>query len=397
MPMLGLVLALLLVASLIDATAAAPVVRWSRAAGTDLSAVAAVPGGGAVVTGARSTKGSLERPALLVRRYGPDGSVLWSRSWRTSKIQPTGNDVAIGADGSVYVAGLAGCVGFENAGFFVRKYGPQGRLRWTRLSPGGPCRDAETATGVAVRGGLVVVVGHRFGCCDVAADDGWIRAYRPRGTLRWMTDFEAPGYRDTNDAAMGVAIGGLGRIYVVGEVETAPRDDTTQMVDHEAVVQKLTSTGTVIWTRVMHDRGIKDNDVATSISVRGDRVMMLALLNWRGGSGPWGGPGWLGRFTFGGNLVWSRWLRGRFPAAVAVTASGRTLVTGTVHRRLASRGSDLFLRRYATRGSLDWEALIDRGSRYVRGSDVADTRGGAYVSGNAGSTEPTGRLWKWST
>jgi len=290
---------------------------------------------------------------------------------------------------------------WEGGGFVVLKYGPQGGLRWVRKSPGGFCDQAEQATGVAVRGDLVVVVGHAYGCCSMALDDGWIRAFRSDGRLRWIRDFEAPGITGTNDRALGVAVSGLSRIYVVGNVEMSPRDDGTVIVDHEAVLQKLSSSGGVIWTRVVHDEGVKDFDRFSAISVRGERVMVTGGLE---GWAPYtdepdyGPRAWLGRYSFGGDLLWSRswgsdW-RVADPSGVSVAPSGATVVADTTQYRY--KGSDIGLRVYGATGVLRWSRWLRGPERELQASDVAVAQGGMYVSGWASPASLGARLWRWN-
>lgn len=91
------------------AVQAFPTVAWERRAVGVFSAVATAPDGGAVVTG------YAHWDHLFVRRYGPEGGLRWVRRWDLDVSRPHGLDVAVGADGAVYVVGGAECGGGKAA------------------------------------------------------------------------------------------------------------------------------------------------------------------------------------------------------------------------------------------------------------------------------------------
>jgi outer membrane protein assembly factor BamB len=387
----------MMVATSVPASAA-PRVEWMRRAGDHLAAVARTQDGGTVVTGYFGT--GTDRP-LLVRRYGPKGRLVWSRAWSPPKGgEAYGWDVTVAPDGAVYVAGLIGCTGYEAGGFFVRKYSPAGVVRWTRFTSGGWCqleRPAEQATGIAVGGGLVAVVGHQMGCCGLAMDDAWVRAYRPDGRLLWVHDFEVPGVNPaTDDALRAVAVDGSGSVYVTGYVAMAVNDDTATPVDQELVVQKLSRSGARRWTWLLRDRAVKDGDVGTGIALREGRLVVTGAVNRRRYPPS---EGWLARFSTDGRVLWRRtWgdpAHAVWPADVAITSTFAAIVTGSREDR-ASYDEDLFLRRVAPDGSLRWKTVIGGPADIegtgvaVVGDHVAYTTGGRYrVAENAGL------LWRW--
>jgi hypothetical protein len=374
----------------------APRIEWMRRAGTDLAAVAVAPGGGAVVTGAVWME---EGPnGLVVRWYGPGGGLVWSRTWTPRKGVPYGTDVTVAPDRSIYVVGGVGCAKYETGGFFIRKYGPLGGVRWTRVTRGGWCLHGsatEHATGVGVGGGLVVVVGHEYGCCGMTLDDGWIRAYRTDGRHAWTRDFEVPDVRsETNDALEGVVLDGTGGAYVAGRVEMAPRTDTTVRVDQELVVQKLSRNGSRLWTWMVRDSGVQDEDSATGIAFRDGRVAVTGRVD---GRRYVGSSGWLGRFTTDGRLLWARrWGGGDLvvdASGVSLTSSSASLVVGTTHVRL-SRDADLFLCGVGSDGRMLWKTRVG-GPAWVEGTAIEAFPGGAYTTGIVIRNENQGRLWRW--
>ena len=70
---------------------------------------------------------------------------------------------------------------------------------------------------------------------------------------------------------------------------------------------------------------------------------------------------WLVRFTFDGDLIWSReWgmenRRAALPTALSVASWGATYVVGQVYER--DRGPNLFVRKFAPQGRLLWTSTI---------------------------------------
>jgi hypothetical protein len=255
----------------------------------------------------------------------------------------------------------------------------------------------EIATGVSVYRRNVIVVGHHYGCCGSAADDGWIRSFRPNGSLRWTRDFEVPDVpRTTNDVALEVATNGSG-IYVVGHVEDRRRVDLSVRVDTEFVAQKLTFAGARRWTFMLRDRDAKDQDEGTDIAVGRGSVYVAGDMN---GKRFGQGEGVLARLTptgvFDWRRIWGEPADGIAPSGVGVTGSGDAVVTG----RIADPDDDtldVFVRHIGSDGALI-EQVIDDRVRSIAATALAAGGTSVYVSGWAELTseEHAGRLWRWS-
>jgi hypothetical protein len=257
-------------------------------------------------------------------------------------------------------------------------------------------KATERAEEVAVGSGLVVVAGQEHGCCGMAMDDAWVRTYSYGGRLLWSRDIEAPAIAGTNDGAGDVAIGGLGRIYFAGHVEMQPNTDTATLVDHEILIQKLAPDGALIWTRVLRDRGGRDRDRATGVAVRADRLVVTAHVDAdrRNASA---GHAWLGRFTFGGTLVWKRtWGRSPgfhdLPTGVSLGPSLGIVVVG-------ERGDRMFVRRLSRSGSPVWTTVLRGPLAGIVAGDVVDTPTGPIATGSSWSRwgeRGRGIVWRWS-
>jgi len=352
----------------------------SRDTNARLMAVAVDDAGNVYVTGSERTAGY--RRYAIVRKYRRGGGVQWERAWRLPKPRGSnGVDVAVGADGSVYVVGSVWTGKYEGGGWFIRKYSANGRLQWHHATPGWRGGSAETFSGVAAGRGVVVASGFEYGCCDDPTRDGFVRAYDDNGGLLWTDPYEFPGIRHPFDQANDVALDPSGNAYVVGWTHLRRQRVAQVVVDQEMVAQKLSSRGEVVWTRVFRDSGIKDRDEAVSVGVLGSQLMVAAHLN--GGNGD-PGNGWLGRFNLNGARVWAgpfglRKARAAEPVELSIAPWGATYVVGDERDR--DGGTDLFLRKWNPRGRILWATVIDKSRRSVYAQGVAALGGGAYAAG----------------
>jgi hypothetical protein len=363
-----------------------------------LTAVAVDDAGDYYVTGSERTKGY--RRYAIVRKYRRGGGLDWERAWRLSKPRGSnGVDVTVGSDGSVYVVGSVWTGMDEGGGWFIRKYSAIGRLRWHHATPGWRKGTAETLSGIAVGRGMVVASGNEFGCCADPHSNGFVRAYALDGRLLWTDPFEFPGIRRPFDRANDVALDSSGNPYVVGWTHLRYQRDIDVNVDREMVVQKLSSRGDVVWTRIFRDSGGKDRDEAVSVGVLGSQLMVAAHLN-AGNGDP--GNGWLGRFNLNGSHVWGgpfgvKKARAAAPVELSIAPWGATYVVGDERDR--DGGYDLFLRKWNPRGRLLWATVIDKGRRSVYAGGVAALAKGAYATGQIYA--PRGkylgsRIWRFA-
>lgn len=139
-------------------------VAWTRTVGprphpqspARATAVAVVPNGDALVAGSVTGPSVPAGADWMLRRYAPDGSLRWERTWNSTDDRLTISDdvptaVAAGPDGSAYVLGTARR-GTPTATAWLMKYGADGTLRWSRTAPG------DRALGVT-KSGLILTAG----------------------------------------------------------------------------------------------------------------------------------------------------------------------------------------------------------------------------------------------
>jgi hypothetical protein len=365
-----------------------PAPSWVTTLSTDLGRGATAVGrrGDVYVTGTRTTG----RPAAVLQKLGSDGSALWTRAWSPRGAERvSGEYVVVASDGSVYVAGSVGSH-YEGGAWFLRKYSPGGDLLWAREERGWRRgRTADGPTGLAVSRHQVLLAGRFQGCCgDLRTIDGWVLAFGADGTRRWRSPFEAPGYRAFSDQTDAIAVGGAGRIYVVGWTATGPESDAVA-APHELFIQALAANGDPEWSRTYPATAHRDQHFGADVAVSGRTLVVSALVDGVPVALSRARPGhaWLSRLTLNGDPVWTRrwgmtWSRAAQPTAVALGASDQITVVGT-RRDRSDRGLDAFVRRYSPQGRLRWNVTLEEGRRLMEGGDIAWAPRGFSVTAEA--------------
>ena len=357
----------------------APGPVWTAAFPMDVSSggVAVDQHGNTYVSG---TRGEFEHSVAVLRKVDANGAVVWIRSWRpTGRAHVAGGPVALGRDGSVYLAGRVGSSHFEGGAWYLRKYRSDGTLVWAREEAGWRHgRTGDFPTGLAVSRGLVLLSGSFEGCCgDFRIFDGWVRAFGVDGSHRWRAPYEAPGLGAYSDEAEGVAADAGGAIFVGGWVALGLESDMVA-ARHELFLQRLDRTGQVVWSRVYPDTAHLDQHFDTDLAVHGGALMVSALVDGHPVADRYGGrPGhaWLGRFTLVGDLLWSRewgrsWAGAAQPVALTIDGRDRTFVAGTA-RDPSDHGLDAFVRAFAGDGRLRWQLRLEERQRSMVGGGIA--------------------------
>ncbi|MGE5228017.1 MAG: hypothetical protein ACM3OO_14180 [Planctomycetaceae bacterium] len=361
-----LALALALSVVLPTSASAGPRLRWTRSAGRELRDVA-VAGSGTYVVGVGRAKGDGE--TLLVQRYGGAGRLIWTRRWRPSpraaQVAPTagGHGIAVGSDGAIYVGGRAtyGCRGDQGT-WFLRKYGRQGRLLWHHTGPIQVRCGWTPGTAiddVAVRGTTVAAAVNE---CGGDYCDGRIEVFGTRGAHERTIPFEPMGPPAAGqDRVRGIDIGPGGRIYAAGS--TAMGTGFDPLPDFEIAVVAARHDGTIVWSRLSRDRGAKDFDAATSVSVRGRLVAIAGAEQRTGCRRAQPCPVVIGLST-AGRWRW-RWrgdVRVAWSAGSVDIVPGPKLLAGWTREPAHSTDRRCLLLRVRPDGARAWSAAAGHGS-----------------------------------
>ena len=162
----------------------------------------------------------------FIRKYDSDGSVVWTRQFASDSAaggQPNDKalDIALDSSGNIYVSGnTTGVFDGESSGGgndgFVRKMDPNGEHVWTRQFGG---EDDDTADAIAVGGdGTVFVAGNTEssipGAGGKGVDDGFAKSFDAKGGGRWTRTVGTRRIDGARDIAQG-----SGGVYVIGGTE----------------------------------------------------------------------------------------------------------------------------------------------------------------------------------
>jgi hypothetical protein len=374
-------------------------VHWTAKGGRAFTDVARAPDGSLYVAGI--DRSSITAAASL-RKYKPNGELRWRREWVPSaQDSANGLGVAVGSDGTVYLLGVvrAQC---EGQGWFVRAYKPDGTLRWKYVTPGWQCAIAEFPTDIDVRKDLVVVSGFTHGCCGDQFHDGWVTGFTKKLDRRWRANVEPPAPTPPGwfDTAWGVGISGGGDVFASGWAATAKILNETSPTPGTPIVVKIGAHGTRIWSR-RGNATMPTMFLPVALGLGRRRVAIAAGVDGRDVS--WGSSpttGWVASYALNGDRRWShRFAGGRdeasAPTGVAFGGRDRIWVLGT-RRDAGDRGTDVFVRWYNGNGSLYRKLRIDRSDRFLRSGGIENVGFGAAATGWVGDRYrfKGGRLWR---
>ena len=175
---------------------------------------------------------------IWVRKYSPDGNVLWTRTWDGDTSE---NDlawaVAASGDGHYYVAGST-AVGAEGDNTWLGKLDIDGNVLWTR-SHNGEAGLGDRFRGVTADATGVVVCGYE----DHGAYpwQSFLRKYDPDGMIEWTiidpgATTEGAHCFDVEQAANGDYVWGGGEMF---------------MDVRHAVIARIAADGTQKWRTVL--------------------------------------------------------------------------------------------------------------------------------------------------
>jgi hypothetical protein len=366
--------------------------QWTRQFGTpqaDLGSAVAVDASGVYVTG--RTSGSLPgftaagNSDAFLRKYGLDGTELWTRQFGTFGFD-TGFGVA--SDGAgVYLAGqvesaLPGQT--SNIDGYLRRYDALGNETWTRLVG---TAGFDQAVSVAVHGAAVYVVGGTAstgqalpGQISSGGGDAYLRKYDTSGNESWTRQWGSP----TLDTARGVAADDSG-VYVAGDTAGVLAGQVSAG-SPDAFLRMYDSEGNEGWTRQFGTAGT-DRGWGVSADPTGVYIVGAAGGDLPGQSGAGAGDGFVRKYGATGAEVWTRQFGSHNAAhdvASGMDADGNVYIAGWVFGQLpglsTAGGLDAFVRKYDAAGNLVWTRQFGGLGNDQVEAIVADASG-VYVAG----------------
>ena len=309
-------------------------------------------------------------PKIFVVKFAPDGSLTWQKIWNGTTIRGLGRpDVAVSADGSVYVTGVTA----ENGGDAVLlKFDANGALLWERIW-GGPASDQGFAVATAPDGAIYIA--------------GTATSFGPSSAGLFVVKFDSAGnlvWQRISDGAAGnaVAVAPDGSIYAAG---TTPRNDIGEF---DMVVLKIEAAGDLVWQRtysageVVDPRGRmatgSDGSIVIAGAIQAPRhqfVDIAALIV---------------KVTSDGALVFDKQFAGRVSETgdgVAVAADNTIYVAGTT-TSFGAGFQDAFMLHVQSTGKKILDAVTWGGPGFETGAGVAVSGGTVMLAATTQTGPP---------
>lgn len=293
----------------------------------------------------------------IVRKLDADGNELLAFSFTgVDQVDDYARAIAVGPDGSFYVAGEEGLLGFIGRGF-IRKYDPAGQELWTYTQMSdNPDSGIVRGRGLAVDGGTIAAVLVDENASSLAAT-AHVLALDPAGQLLWSDA--------TPDAlyAFDLALTHEGDIVVAGGQFSGEGDD------HDGLAIKYSPAGQELWRRTYLDQPGEDGKAyGLAVSAAGD----IALVGEQFSEGGSGYDIWLARLDAAGTVVWAEVYEGvdGFDTGFAAAWRGDDIyVAGILY--VEGEYDNRWVGRFAGGGSLVWTSSGDRANSNDGAFDIA--------------------------
>lgn len=185
---------------------------------------------------------------IFVIKYNSSGSRLWTKHLGSYDF---GTGIAVDGDGNVYVTGYSSYDLNNNSLYktkiLLAKYSPDGTFLWVKYKTNNSVGN-DTANDIAVgKDGNIYIAGSTQG--GYTRNNAWegdylICSYNRDGNERW----EYQGGSSQKDYAQGLAFDSAGMLYVVGGTEGGV-DGAVNAGNLDAFVLKMTTDGIKVWSK----------------------------------------------------------------------------------------------------------------------------------------------------
>ncbi|MEI7918181.1 MAG: type II secretion system protein [Candidatus Saccharibacteria bacterium] len=322
--------------------------------------------GGYAVTGHTNSYGAGNYDMFLTK-YATDGNLSWSKAWGGASGEFT-NGLFQTSDAGYVVTGQTNSYGAGNGDMFLVKYATDGSLLWNKTW-GGTGSDLGYAIVQTSDGGYAVT--GDTASYGAGSDDMFLAKYASDGSLTWNKTWGGTGI-DYGNALIqtgdgGYVVMGYTASFGAGGVDT--------------FLAKYASDGSLTWSKTWGGAAFDEGHGLIQTSDGG-----YAVTGYTSSFGIGSNDMFLAKYASDGSLTWSKTWGGAGTSAdyggglIQTSDSGYTVVGYT--NSFGAGGSDIFLAKYASDGSLTWSktwggAGSDNGGWLFQTSD-----GGYVVSGN---------------
>ncbi len=187
--------------------------RWDAGGQETGEAVAVASDGAVYVTGTTDSFGGFGH--LLVLRFAPDGTLVWQRirDVATDAAVGAGQAITVAADGSIYAAGVTPRSVVGEFDMLLLKLDAQGTLIWQRTYSAAEVADARGGVAVGADGSVYVAGGIQAVTKRTAVNDTFVANFSSDGSLVWDRGYGG----DQGDFPGGVAARADGTVLIGGE------------------------------------------------------------------------------------------------------------------------------------------------------------------------------------
>lgn len=320
----------------------------------------------------------------FVRKVGPGMENLWTHQFGTGSFD-SARGVAVDADGNILVAGnTGGSIVGQNAGSidsFVRKYDPNGSVLWTRQFG---TTEIDGIEGTAVDAdGNILVGGSTTG--DLAAQnagsyDGFVRKYDPNGNVLWTRQF---GTIELESVRV-VAVDSGGNALVAGY--TNGNLGSQNFGGSDAFVYMFDADGNVLWTRQFGTTEI-DSIEGAAVDADGNFLMAGYTTGNLAGQNAGSFDGFVIKVDANGNTLWAHQfgtMASDLVNDMTLDSAGNILLAGQTEGNLSGQNAgqnDAFVQKYNPSGSVLWTVQFGTEASDTAYSVAADAGGNVAVTG----------------
>ena len=368
-------------------------VDWIQHEGTDASdspeGVAVDYDGNVFVVG--WTRGNLggTQPSfrdVFLSKYDAGGTLQWIKQF-DSGASDLGHDIAIDAQGHLYVAGWT-YGGFDTAiqydvEAFLQKFDNDGDLIWNRQLS---LNNQTIGAGVAVNEvGSVVLTG--FSTFDVnrGGGDAFLALYDSNGHQQWTRELTS----NDHEQGQSVAIDEIGNVYMTGYTNGDLEGPNLGWSD--VFLSKYNSTGELLWTNQF---GTDTIDIGDDVVIDDFGGIYVTGHTHGNLAAPITGIGYrrvdafVSKFDEEGNEVWTRQIgfaERDYSESITVDASGNVYIAGSTEGALEGEShgkTDAFVSKLDQDGNLKWTQQLGSSASDWNDGIAVDGQGGIWITGS---------------
>lgn len=276
-----------------------------------------------------------------------------------------GRDIAVGADGSMYLIGYAGGIGQGSTDVLVAKYGVDGALAWVKTLGG---TSGDTGQSIAVGADGSVYVSGYTGSAGQGSDDLLVAKFASSGSLEWKKTLGGTGY----DYGQAIAVGADGSVYVTGYTSSVGNGA------NEFFISKYTASGSLTWKKMM---GGTAAEYGYSVALGSDGAIYVTGYTYSVGAG--GADLLVAKYSADGSRAWAKTLGGASSDqgnAITAGSDGSLYIAGYTNSDGAGNG-DILIAKYSSSGSLTWMNTMGGADSDLAYSITAGSDGAVYVVG----------------